>query len=544
MSAMSDKEMQDELEFMAAMDVETAGFFAQPKDSSSIEEKENKANPASNVIDMTGAKTQPSHGDSKTMRPIPPSGHNDNNDDWMIAQAEEESDNDEEDYPDEVDDVKPKLKATTTTTTTTRAVAAVAAVAPATVTISQEEYAALVRSAAMNNSAQTNTTNTHTSITNNNAWKQEVETQLGLTAYSGEAASKSSGSSKFRAGNTPLETLQNFGMPSFRAGQEKVIQATLAGRDSAVFWATGLGKSLCYQIPALHSGKTAFIVSPLISLMQDQCIKLNNLCNTNVATFLGSGQNDGSADARALRGEYLLVYLTPEKITSDGFLSAMASLHNRGGGLSLVAVDEAHCVSEWGHDFRPAFRLLGKIRECAELRSVPIMALTATAVPRVQEDICNSLRMHAPEKAVSSFDRPNLRLEVFRKPKGGKAIAMTKLVKEMKERPLDNSTIVYAPTTADVDSVAELLAAQLNRVCKVMPYHAKLSPSAREDAHKKFLSGEVQIIVATVAFGMGIDKPDTRRVIHWGSPKTVEEYYQQVGRAGRDGLSAECTMYV
>ncbi len=355
-------------------------------------------------------------------------------------------------------------------------------------------------------------------------------------------ASNESSNDQFRPGNTISETLRNFGLHSFRNGQEDIVNATLAGRDSAVFWATGLGKSLCYQLPALHSGRTAFIISPLISLMQDQCIKLNNLCRRDVATFLGSGQADHSAEMRALSGQYLLVYCTPEKATSSGFLDQLSSLH-ASRGLSLIAVDEAHCVSEWGHDFRPSFRQLHTIREHIGLKKVPVMALTATAVPRVQTDICEQLCLQSPQIVKSSFDRPNLHLAIYRKPLGGTVVAFQKLVTEMNRKPTDNSTIIYAPTQKDVEKITSLLSAQLNNICLVMAYHAGLPSEKREEAHRAYLTGRCQIVVATVAFGMGIDKPDTRRVIHFGSPKTIEEYYQQVGRAGRDGLPGECYMY-
>ena len=354
-------------------------------------------------------------------------------------------------------------------------------------------------------------------------------------------------------GSSLTATLRRyFGYDTFREGQREVVQTILSGRDAAVFWATGQGKSLCYQVPALHTGRTAVVVSPLISLMVDQCAKLNATVGQGqqIATFLGSGQMDFAAEEKALRGEFLLLYVTPEKLTSGGFLSRLAALHGGkpGGGLSLVAVDEAHCVSAWGHDFRPAFRSLGEVRRTPGLDTVPMMALTATAVPRVQRDIVTQLGLDSPHVALLSFDRSNLAIRVRRKPPGGYAEALGELIDTLKARPHGNSTIVYAPTRSSVDTLAAhlkgaLRLAGLEGVVTALPYHAGLSPGAREDAHNGFLVGEVQVIVATVAFGMGIDKPDTRRVLHWGAPKTVEEYYQQIGRAGRDGLLSEVTMY-
>lgn len=341
----------------------------------------------------------------------------------------------------------------------------------------------------------------------------------------------------------PKSTLfKVFGFSTFRDGQEQVVSASLKGQDTAVFWATGMGKSLCYQIPALFSRKPAFIISPLISLMQDQCVKLNNICGQHVATFLGSAQKDSQIEIRAMRGDFLLVYLTPEKATSAGFLDSLANLHSC-YGISLVAVDEAHCLSEWGHDFRPAYRDLGRIRAHPALCNVPIMALTATAVPRVQQDIIVQLGLHNAYIAKSSFDRTNLSLTIKRKPAAGARGAMQDLIKKICERPTDNATIIYAPTQKHVEDLSSLLRAGLHGVCEVAQYHAGLPQAEREDAHTKFLTGQVNVIVATIAFGMGIDKPDIRRVIHWGAPKTIEEYYQQVGRAGRDGLASECIMF-
>ena len=330
-------------------------------------------------------------------------------------------------------------------------------------------------------------------------------------------------------------TLQSyFGYSKFRKGQLEVLQAVLQKRDAAVFWATGSGKSLCYQIPALHTGNTAIVVSPLISLMQDQCNKLNGLSQEPLATFLGSGQLDASQEAAALAGKYRLVYVTPEKLLSGGFLEQLARMHTL-RPLSLIAIDESHCVSEWGHDFRPEYRNLHKLRSHPVLAEVPLVCLTATAIPRVQTDIVQSLQLRNPLLARQSFDRTNLEISVHKK-KGPRA-ALDPLLPKMAQQ----STIIYAPTRDQVQEIADYLSTKLPGV---EAYHAGLPQEQRTRAHTNFLVGQTKVIVATVAFGMGIDKPDTRRVIHYGPPKTVEEYYQQIGRAGRDGLNAECIMFV
>lgn len=332
-----------------------------------------------------------------------------------------------------------------------------------------------------------------------------------------------------------------FGHDEFRGGQHEVVHAAVQGRDVAVFWATGAGKSLCYQLPALQSGKTVVVVSPLISLMQDQVAKFNatvGACEGNHrACFLGSSQFDRQVEGDALRGMYRLVYVTPEKITGGGFLSQLQSMHaaNR---LALLAVDEAHCISEWGHDFRPSYRALRSVRE--ELPGLPIMALTATAVSRVRDDIVEQLGMRADRLlSCSTFDRPNLQLACSRKT--SKATDLTRIAKGIAEH--GGSTIVYAPTQSEVEAVAGFLAQALGqRGITVAAYHGGKAMGVREEAHFDFLSGKKQVIVATVAFGMGIDKPDIRRIVHYGPPKTVEEYFQQIGRAGRDGINSFCEL--
>jgi len=381
----------------------------------------------------------------------------------------------------------------------------------------------------------------------------------------------------FEFQNDVTNTMQkHFAHSSFRPGQLTVLHSLLAeSKDACVFWATGAGKSLVYQLPPLHlQNQVAIVVSPLISLMQDQCAKLNGRGGgVDIATYLGSSQSNPQAEERALNGEFRLVYMTPEKLTSDGFSDKLAYMHQSVSKICLIAIDESHCVSEWGHDFRPTFLQIGPtVRTHHILQNIPLVALTATAVPRVQKDIIKNLQMRPGTTiAKKSFDRSNLKITIRRKPITGSYGVFDGLVKDIaaaflklgnKAYTQGKSTIVYCATKKEVEEICSRITQALahkitddsNQAIAfsdaeeissnfVKPYHAGLSIGNREDAHTNFLIGKVSIIVATVAFGMGIDKPDIRRVIHWGPCKTVEEYYQQMGRAGRDGLSADCTMY-
>ena len=341
------------------------------------------------------------------------------------------------------------------------------------------------------------------------------------------------------------KTLRDFfGFSAFRKGQIEVIQALIQKRDVSVYWATGKGKSMCYQLPALHLDSVAFVVSPLISLMQDQCHKLNALSNKPLAAYLGSAQMDQSVEEQVWRGVFPLVYLTPEKLITC--LDRMAKLHREYKPIALVAIDEAHTVSEWGSDFRPDFRRLSCLRQDDVLKDIPILTLTATAVPRVQRDIAQVLNLCNPFVSQQSLDRKNLCLTIHARPSNPiSALAgYIQMWNDPAVRPSQHSTIIYVATRKEVDQLATSLMSQVsNPAIVVSPYHAGLSPEERKQAHTDFLTGKCTVLVATVAFGMGIDKPDTRRIIHWGPPKSFEEYYQQIGRAGRDGAKAEAVLY-
>ena len=357
-----------------------------------------------------------------------------------------------------------------------------------------------------------------------------------------------------------------FGHDAFRAGQLDVVAAAVSGRDAAVYWSTGSGKSMCYQIPALHTGRTTLVVSPLVSLMQDQVTHLNNTAGegrAELAAFLGSAQSDPSVQERALRGEFAVLYVTPEKLVGfvddddDVTTTARDDTARRiknteptyfvrrlqemveAKTLGLVAVDEAHCVSQWGHDFRAAYRALDALRAyLAPNGEVPLMALTATAVGAVRDDIDKVLGLREPFVAVNSCDRPNLRVRVAKK--RGAETDFKRIADAARDA--NGSVIVYCPSVRETELLSEALRAKFVSSDSVGVYHARLSPSQRKKTHMDFLVGAVKVVAATVAFGMGIDKPDIRLVVHYGAPKTMEEYYQQVGRAGRDGLPSECLM--
>ncbi len=333
-----------------------------------------------------------------------------------------------------------------------------------------------------------------------------------------------------------LETTlkQYFGYSSFWEGQRQVIEQVLSRRDTFVLMPTGGGKSLTYQLPALLLPGLTIVVSPLIALMKDQVERLR--ANGIAATFINSSLSSSERTARemaALNGDLKLLYVAPERLLSDGFLVLMDQIEET-VGLSLLAVDEAHCVSEWGHDFRPEYRQLGRMR--TRHPEVPFLALTATATERVRDDIQQQLRLQDPYLHVASFNRPNLYYEV--RPKGrssyGELLAIL--------RQYDGaSVIIYCQTRKNVDDLAGAL--EVDGV-RALPYHAGLSAEQRNQNQERFIRDDVPVLVATIAFGMGIAKPDVRAVIHYDLSRNLESYYQESGRAGRDGQPAECILFL
>lgn len=323
------------------------------------------------------------------------------------------------------------------------------------------------------------------------------------------------------------EALATFGLENFRHGQREVIEAVLSGRHTVAVMPTGAGKSLCYQLPATLLEGVALVVSPLISLMKDQVDTLNR--RGIPAAELSSALDDGERVRRLAelsRGQIKLLYVAPERFRSARFWDTL-----RGLQLSLVAVDEAHCVSQWGHDFRPDYLRLG---ECLQQLEVPrLVALTATATPEVRRDIQDLLGMKDPEIFVRGFDRPNLTFRVEKSALADKGARAAELLSERQ----GGVGIVYVGTRKNAESLAVDL---MERKVKVGCYHAGLSDDARKRIQDRFMSGELDALVATNAFGMGVDKADVRVVIHADVPRSLEAYYQEAGRAGRDGKAATC----
>ncbi len=328
---------------------------------------------------------------------------------------------------------------------------------------------------------------------------------------------------------TPLLSLlkEHFGFTSFRPLQEEIIRDALAGRDVVALLPTGGGKSLCFQLPALARPGLTVVVSPLIALMKDQVDALQ--ANGIAATFLNSSLNaqESLSRLRGLhRGDYRLLYIAPERIMLPTCLTELESWR-----VTLLAIDEAHCISEWGHDFRPEYRRLVELRE--RFPSLPIIALTATATTRVQEDIRTLLRLRNPACYVASFNRPNLTYRVEAKDNPNEQVLAF-----LRTRPQE-SGIVYCQSRKTTEYLADRLHAQGIRA---KPYHAGLTAEERTLHQELFLRDEAQVICATIAFGMGINKPNVRFVIHYDLPKNLESYYQETGRAGRDGLPSECLL--
>ncbi|MEL6942344.1 MAG: DNA helicase RecQ, partial [Bacteroidota bacterium] len=328
---------------------------------------------------------------------------------------------------------------------------------------------------------------------------------------------------------------KHFGFDSFKGTQEAIIQSVLNGEDTFVIMPTGGGKSLCYQLPALMSTGTAIVISPLIALMKNQVDSIRGHSQQDeIAHFLNSSLS--RTQMRKVKQDIAdektkLLFIAPETLTKEENIEFFRSVD-----ISFVAVDEAHCISEWGHDFRPEYRRIHDMIEAIS-KDIPIVALTATATPKVQSDIVKNLNMEGEASFVSSFNRDNLYYEV--RPKGKKDQVFKSIVQFIKERD-EQSGIIYVQSRKSTEEIARVL--NVNDI-KAAPYHAGLDAKTRSKTQDDFLMEEVDVIVATIAFGMGIDKPDVRFVIHYDIPKSIENYYQETGRAGRDGLAGDCLAF-
>src|SRR5947199_3556258 len=331
--------------------------------------------------------------------------------------------------------------------------------------------------------------------------------------------------------HAPAETLsalrKYFGYDDFRPLQREIIDDALSGRDVFALLPTGGGKSLCFQLPALLRDGVTIVVSPLIALMKDQVDALRT--SGIAATFLNSTLAGNEARERLHgldRNHFRLLYVAPERLMMENFLERALNWN-----IAQIAIDEAHCISEWGHDFRPEYRELKKLR--THFPDVPIMALTATATERVRDDIIKQLKLHAPRCYVASFNRPNLTYRVV-----AKSSAYQQVLDFIRAHPKD-SGIGDCASRKSTDALAKKLT---NDGIKALPYHAGMEPRERTRNQEAFLRDDARVITATIAFGMGINKPNVRFVIHHDLPKNIEGYYQETGRAGRDGLPSDCVL--
>ncbi|MGI8579089.1 MAG: RecQ family ATP-dependent DNA helicase [Solirubrobacteraceae bacterium] len=325
----------------------------------------------------------------------------------------------------------------------------------------------------------------------------------------------------------------HFGHPDFRRGQAEAVDAALEGRDALVVMPTGSGKSLCYQLPALMRPDLTLVVSPLVSLMQDQVESLEAIAPGQVALVNAQRSAVENRDvlARAVSGNLRLLYVAPERFASPGFVGELAR-----ASIGLFVVDEAHCVSQWGHDFRPDYFRLADAARYLESRA--IMALTATATPQVADDVVKRLRLAEPVRVATGFDRPNLSFAVV--PCTGKTDKHRRIASALTP-PEARPAIVYAGTRAGCETLARDLENELGE--PVEAYHAGLARDSRAEAQRRFMTGETAVVVATNAFGMGVDKADVRTVCHETVPSSVEAFYQEAGRAGRDGAPAKCLLF-
>ncbi len=315
-----------------------------------------------------------------------------------------------------------------------------------------------------------------------------------------------------------------FGHTQFRPHQEEVCKTVMAGNDAVVVMPTGAGKSLCYQLPGLAGGGSALVISPLIALMEDQVASLQTLGIAADRLHSGRDRESSAQAARAWRrGDLDFLFVAPERLGMNSFQDLIAELPPR-----LVAVDEAHCISHWGHDFRPDYRLVGE--RLPRMKGVPLIALTATATPRVQADIVEKLGIPEGRQFIRGFRRTNLGIECVEAPPSARSAMVKRVVADPANRP----ALIYAPTRKET----EALAADLAEIAPSAAYHAGLQSSTRDRVQAEFLDGKLEIVVATIAFGMGIDKADIRTVFHTALPGTIEAYYQEIGRAGRDGKAS------